>query len=65
VKDGDVIVACLNGVFVVKIVDKENNSLLPAARDYAHYKLQPGDEFQIEGVVTQSIRLHRPLNLNL
>ena len=65
VKDGDVIVACLNGVFVVKKVDKQNNSLLPAAKGYVSYVLQPGDEFQIEGVVTQSIRLHRPLNLNI
>jgi DNA polymerase V len=65
VKDGDVIVACLNGVFVVKKVDKKNNSLLPAAKGYASYVLQPGDEFQIEGVVTKSIRLHRPLNLSL
>jgi DNA polymerase V len=61
VKHGDVIVACLNGVFVVK----KHNSLLPAARGYSPYALQPGDEFQIEGVVTRSIRLHRPLNLNL
>jgi len=29
------------------------------------YLLQEGDEFQIEGVVTRSIRLHKPLNLAL
>ena len=65
VRNEDVIVACLNGVFVVKKVDKKNNRLLPAAKGYMPHILQEGDEFQIEGVVTKSIRLHRPLNFNL
>jgi DNA polymerase V len=62
VKNNDIIVANLNGVFVVKQVDKHNNRLLAAAKGYAPYLLQAGDEFQIEGVVTRSIRLHRPLS---
>jgi DNA polymerase V len=61
VKNNDIIVANLNGVFVVKQVDKPNKQLLAAAKGYAPYVLNSGDEFQIEGVVTRSIRLHRPL----
>ncbi len=65
VKNNDIIVANLNGVFVVKQVDKTNRRLLSAAKGYLPYLLQSGDEFQIEGVVTRSIRLHKPLNLSL
>ena len=63
VKNNDIIVANLNGVFVVKRVDKANKRLLSAAKGYSPYNLQSGDEFQVEGVVTYSIRLHRPLNV--
>lgn len=63
VKNNDIIVANLNGVFVVKQVDKPNRRLLAAANGYPPYTLNSADEFQIEGVVTRSIRLHRPLNL--
>lgn len=65
VRNNDIIVANLNGVFVVKQVDKPNKRLLAAAKGYAPYSLQSGDEFQIEGVVTRSIRLHRPLGSTL
>lgn len=61
VKNNDIIVANLNGVFVVKQIDKPNKQLLSAAKGYAPYRLNSGDEFQIEGIVTRSIRLHRPL----
>ena len=65
VKNNDIVVANLNGVFVVKRVDKPNRRLLSAAKGYEPYSLQSGDEFQIEGVVTRSIRLHRPLKATL
>ncbi len=65
VKNNDIIVANLNGTFVVKQVDKPNRRLLAAAKGYMPHLLQEGDEFQIEGVVTRSIRLHKPLNLSL
>jgi DNA polymerase V len=65
VKNNDIVVANLNGVFVVKRVDKPNRRLLSAAKGYAPYSLQEGDVFQIEGVVTRSIRLHRPLKATL
>lgn len=63
VKNNDIIVANLNGVFVVKRVDKLNKRLLSAAKGYSPYALKSGDEFQVEGVVTRSVRLHKPLNL--
>jgi DNA polymerase V len=65
VRDNDIIVACLNSVFVVKRVDKKNNRLLPAAKGYLPYTLKAGDDFSIEGVCIRSVRLHRPLNLSL
>jgi DNA polymerase V len=61
IKNNDIIVANLNGVFVVKQVEKPNRRLLSAAKGYAAYTLNSADEFQIEGVVTRSIRLHRQL----
>jgi len=61
VRNHSIVVANLNGVFVVKEVDKTNKQLLSAAKGYPPYKLNTGDEFQIEGVVIRSIRLHKPL----
>ena len=59
VKNGDVIVANYNGGFVCKLIDKTNAILLSAEPTYPPVKLHHNDEFQIEGVVTRSIRLHR------
>jgi len=58
-KDGDVIVANLNGLFVCKLLDKTNARLLSASAAYKPVQLTESDEFQLEGVVTRSIRLHR------
>ena len=58
-KDGDVIVANLNGLFVCKLLDKTNARLLSASPLYKPVQLTPNDEFQLEGVVSLSIRLHR------
>ncbi|MDX1361943.1 MAG: S24 family peptidase, partial [Pseudoalteromonas tetraodonis] len=58
-KDGDVIVANLNGLFVCKLLDKTNARLLSASSAYKPVQLTESDEFQLEGVVTRSIRLHR------
>tara|TARA_R110002167_G_scaffold204404_1_gene408457 strand:+ start:21038 stop:21442 length:405 start_codon:yes stop_codon:yes gene_type:complete len=62
VRDFDVIVANLNGVFVCKKIDKAARRLLSSAPGYPPYLVSEGDEFQVEGVVTRSIRLHRPLS---
>ncbi|AWB57682.1 S24 family peptidase [Colwellia sp. Arc7-D] len=60
VKDGDVIVANYNGCFTCKLIDKKNARLLSASFKHKPVNITPEDEFQIEGVVTRSIRLHRP-----
>jgi DNA polymerase V len=59
VKDGDVIVANYNGCFTCKLIDKKNARLLSASCKHQPVNITPEDEFQIEGVVTRSIRLHR------
>ncbi|WMS91355.1 S24 family peptidase [Pseudoalteromonas sp. HL-AS1] len=63
VKHGDVIVAALNGLFVCKIADLKNNQLLSANPDHPAVKITEHDEYNVEGVVGQSIRLHRTSNL--
>jgi DNA polymerase V len=59
-KNGDVIVANYNGCFVCKILDKTNAKLLSASSTHKTVTITPEDEFNIEGVVTRSIRLHQP-----
>jgi DNA polymerase V len=59
VKNYDIIVACLNGQFVCKIADLKNNLLLSANPEHKPVKLTGFDQYNIEGVVTQSIRMHR------
>ena len=63
VKHGDVIVAVLNGLFVCKIADLKNNQLLSANPDHPPVKITEHDEYNVEGVVGQSIRMHRTSNL--
>ncbi|MFW1678545.1 LexA family protein [Pontibacter sp. JAM-7] len=62
VKTGDIIVATLNGNFVCKIADIKAKILASSAPGVRDYRLSEGDEFIVEGVVTRSIRLHRPLH---
>lgn len=63
VKHGDVIVAAINGLFVCKIADLKNNQLLSANPDHPTVKITEHDEYNVEGVVGQSIRMHRTSNL--
>ncbi|WP_158969461.1 S24 family peptidase [Paraglaciecola sp. L3A3] len=65
IKDHDVVVANLNGVFVCKKIDKVQKCLISSGKGFAPYYLCEGDEFQIEGVVTRSIRLHRAFKKKL
>lgn len=58
-KSGDVIVANFNGCFVCKLLDKGKALLLSASPEFLPVKINPEDEFQIEGVVTRSIRMHQ------
>ena len=60
VSTGDVVVATYNGCFVCKIIHKEKRLLMSASDDYAPVYISPEDGFCLEGVVTRSIRLHKP-----
>ncbi|OUS38538.1 DNA polymerase V ['Osedax' symbiont bacterium Rs2_46_30_T18] len=62
VKHNDIIVCDLNGEFLCKQVDRKGGRLMSAAKGYEPYTLRPGDDFQVEGVVVRSIRLHRPVS---
>ena len=55
----DIVVANLNGVFVCKLFDRRAMVLLSGADEHAPYVLSPGDEFDEEGIVIRSIRMHR------
>jgi len=57
-KNGDVIVANYNGCFVCKLIDKPQARLLSASKYHKPVTISPEDDFQLEGVVTRSIRLH-------
>jgi len=57
-KNGDVIVANFNGCFVCKLIDKQQARLLSASKNHAPVSIKAEDDFQLEGVVTRSIRLH-------
>jgi DNA polymerase V len=59
VKNGDIIVANYNGCFVCKIIDKKEARLLSASANHSPVKISAEDDFQVEGVVTRSIRLHQ------
>ncbi|QWV06172.1 S24 family peptidase [Pseudoalteromonas shioyasakiensis] len=65
VKQGDVIVAAYNGVFVCKIADLKNNLLLSASEEYPPVKVTKHDEYLFEGVVISSVRMHRKPEVKL
>jgi len=56
----DVVVATFNGNFSCKLFDEINQCLLSASDDYPPINIDKSDSFIIEGVVTSSIRCHRP-----
>lgn len=59
VRNGDVIVANLNGEFVCKLLDITHRLLLSANNNYPSVAISSDDTFSIEGVVIRSIRCHR------
>lgn len=59
-RNGDVIVANLNGEFVCKLIDMPNRRLLSANESFDPVIIDEADTFSIEGVVIRSIRCHRP-----
>jgi len=60
ITQNSVIVANYNGGFVCKLLDIQKRELVSASKDYDAVYISPNDEFQIEGVVTKSVRFHRP-----
>ena len=61
VTDMCICVANLNGVFVCKRVEIKQHTLISGCLRTPPYRLSEGDDFQIEGVVIRSIRIHKPL----
>lgn len=62
VSSGAIIVANYNGCFVCKVFDKERGVLSSAAPGYAPVFINPEDDFQVEGVVNISFRVHGKLH---
>jgi len=60
VADGNVIIANFNGEFICKLFDKKNMMLLSASKNHQPIKITAEDHIQVEGVVTRSIRMHKP-----
>ncbi len=56
---GDVVLAALNGELTCKILDMHNRKLLSANEGYPPLPIEEDDDFQVEGVVINSIRSHR------
>ena len=63
VQNHDVVVACFNGEFVCKILDLKNRRLLSANKDHEPVSITCNEMFTVEGVVSKSIRCHRPSNI--
>ena len=61
ITNGSVIVANFNGCFVCKMIDTEKALLLSASKTHKPIPITESDNFQIEGVVTVSFRLHKKL----
>ncbi|TRX54054.1 LexA family protein [Thalassomonas sp. M1454] len=61
--NGDIIVCNYNGSFTCKILDKVNKRLVSANDNYDPVVIYPDDTFQLEGVVSRSIRIHKPAEL--
>jgi DNA polymerase V len=60
-KQGDIIVANLNGEFVCKIFNIAQRTLEVTAPNTKPHRIAEDDVFEIEGVVIRSVRLHKPL----
>jgi len=56
---GDVVLAALNGELTCKILDMHKRQLLSANEGYPPLPIEEEADFQIEGVVINSIRSHR------
>lgn len=58
-RDGDVVLALLNGELTCKILDRQRRCLLAANPGYPAIPIPEDSSFEVEGVVISSIRRHR------
>ncbi|MFS1438730.1 LexA family protein [Shewanella sp. 10N.286.48.A6] len=63
VRNLDVIVGCYNGEFICKIIDIKNKLLISANPEHKPALITTNESFTLEGVVSRSIRCHRPANI--
>jgi len=59
--DGDIVVAVIDGGFTVKYLSQRGSTVLlkPANPKFKDIELKDGEELQIWGVVTSSVKKHR------
>jgi len=62
-RNGDVVLAALDGELTCKILDSKGRQLLAANKRYAPIVIPEGSHFEVEGVVISSVRRHRCLPL--
>jgi len=60
-RNGDVVLAALDGELTCKILDSKGRRLLAANKRYAPIIIPEGSHFEVEGVVISSVRRHRCL----
>ncbi len=65
VKNGDIIVANLNGDFVCKKIDTKHQRLISSGKGYSTYQIREGEDFLVKGVVISSVRMHREFTKSL
>ena len=58
VRNGDIIVANLNGDFVCKKIDIKHQRLISSGEGFSTYQLSEGEDFMVKGVVISSVRMH-------
>ncbi len=59
----DIVIAAINGELTCKYLDIKRQLLVPANTKYAPIPIPEGSDFLIEGVVSASLRCHRPCSL--
>ncbi len=57
----DIVAATLNGEFICKAIDRKNRLLISASPEKSQYRISENDEYQEEGIVISSIRMHRAI----
>lgn len=58
-RDGDVVLASLNGELTCKTLDIPRRRLIAQHKDYPPITISDGSAFEVEGVVISSVRLFR------